>query len=1034
MLVRISCVGVETREVQVGSWFLVQFINIVIEQKSLSIRSLAEALARFLTMYKDESDCEFMFQKKLSLPRAFSHVDRERASNSFFQKLWQEVKVIEDSMHDSAKDKVINCIEEFEDKFHMSEYDQRAKQGFRILEQVGSISSDFSYAHALLQLEAPELGMFARMKTTRMKKLKVECCLKVDESTVPNVIKRFSNKAVSGYLPKGTQPLGALKGKFQSSLNPQYFFNFDLNAFNQGLESRVEMIDNLWKAEDLVLEALVDKKIRRLIEKPIARLQETLAETSRKRTDLIEDINRWKSDIKEREEKLAAEDFDQEDQDTVKMLQHEIQYMELKRDLSRRVMKTFINTIEQCTDDLPYLEECKAKLYKARTEIRFLIDNGRTLRSECIKHETLALKRAIPVIDKCSSTMGLLVGGFFSHNRKVLETCDYFLGRYFGPLSERMRELKQFHRKSVEQLKWQQGALAKLSSALLGFTEKTADRVENSEYDVKDCIEAELEALKESSALILQAETELVEHRGSYDRKKAAEAQLVEIIREDEEALKEYEKDLVANRAIPHTEELDEVWEIINADSNVILARTEKLSQVVDRLATTDEISGFEAKQIFSALRKCKRAIYLLERRELDKAKTEFVNVSERIKPGIGFIRELQGRFEKLEEVEKSSVNESESQSDSDSGSEYSYDSEDSNDDVKINMVMFASKTASLATNTAILCSDYCDILQEMREEEEDIPAKYLPEAAQVKEEEEDEVEKIKKAREKQQEKNKLPGVVRKGVVRVLGPAKTDALAKNPVVKLAAATGGFPRAISNRTYKFVERRYIVFGANRIKLQRVWAARAKVAFEKAKDPFGWQQYQIEQAATTIQRTYRGYACRKRLRTYAALTIQCMYRQRVAWFVYKKTLHERTVKHYDSLSGKYYYTWPTRISWEPPPALEGMYIMFGERKKRATGHEWTDEEAALLVQTTFRARKARREFIDHVKNSYEKLWEPSKHCYFYQNVVSGKCQWQKPVGLGLDDIEASTYPVWDEDTGEYFVETNPNVNKRLDYNYF
>jgi hypothetical protein len=181
-----------------------------------------------------------------------------------------------------------------------------------------------------------------------------------------------------------------------------------------------------------------------------------------------------------------------------------------------------------------------------------------------------------------------------------------------------------------------------------------------------------------------------------------------------------------------------------------------------------------------------------------------------------------------------------------------------------------------------------------------------------------------------------------------------------------------------------------------------AFRAKIDLEEKRkkllaDPFGHVAKKQQAAAILIQKIVRGWMTRRRARVEAAITIQRIFRARKAYSIYLETLFFATVKYYDSKGG-YYYVSPFGTSWKPPAQLKDRYIPYG-RRRRKRPHEWGREEAIICIQAAWRAYTTRKRFIEHVRQSFEKVYEPSRGKFFLQNIYTGKCRWDNPFNLDL-----------------------------------
>ena len=150
--------------------------------------------------------------------------------------------------------------------------------------------------------------------------------------------------------------------------------------------------------------------------------------------------------------------------------------------------------------------------------------------------------------------------------------------------------------------------------------------------------------------------------------------------------------------------------------------------------------------------------------------------------------------------------------------------------------------------------------------------------------------------------------------------------------------------------------------------------------------------------------------------AALVLQGMWRKRVA----RKLIMQMCSKTYEQVWSEehqtffFYNTLTGTSSWEKPKLLKeheltpniareeshGKLPML--KRLRSIGHIWTDEEAALVLQSMWRKRAARKLIVKMCSAAYEQVWSEEHQAFFFYNKETGESTWEKPRVLGENDM--------------------------------
>jgi hypothetical protein len=160
--------------------------------------------------------------------------------------------------------------------------------------------------------------------------------------------------------------------------------------------------------------------------------------------------------------------------------------------------------------------------------------------------------------------------------------------------------------------------------------------------------------------------------------------------------------------------------------------------------------------------------------------------------------------------------------------------------------------------------------------------------------------------------------------------------------------------------------------------------------------------------------------------AALVLQRLYRRRQAFSKLVKMAKERYSQAYDSASGKtYFYDRLTQKSmWQCPKLLQragGVDTKenaealrkkakrrIPKNRKRSNPHEWTEEEAAGVIQGLFRQHQSRYLIRRLLRVRYKKFYCPTAKRSYYHDTHTQKVFWTKPLVFKDWDVDEKATP--------------------------
>lgn len=159
--------------------------------------------------------------------------------------------------------------------------------------------------------------------------------------------------------------------------------------------------------------------------------------------------------------------------------------------------------------------------------------------------------------------------------------------------------------------------------------------------------------------------------------------------------------------------------------------------------------------------------------------------------------------------------------------------------------------------------------------------------------------------------------------------------------------------------------------------------------------------------------------------AAVMLQQQFRARIARKHMRMVFNSMVDKTYDPTTGRYYYANKKTgtIRWQPPAGMteeemltprsfakakrteEAEAQQFTRERRRAqrlARGGFTEAEAATLVQRQFRTRIARKHFRLLLNSTIDKVYDESSGLYYYFNKKSGAVTWDKPKGMGDQEL--------------------------------
>ena len=132
---------------------------------------------------------------------------------------------------------------------------------------------------------------------------------------------------------------------------------------------------------------------------------------------------------------------------------------------------------------------------------------------------------------------------------------------------------------------------------------------------------------------------------------------------------------------------------------------------------------------------------------------------------------------------------------------------------------------------------------------------------------------------------------------------------------------------------------------------------------------------------------------------------------------KLLSKKFEKVWDASSQKFYYVDKRdgTVSWEKPKAMGNEDVpitartaaqagipYIEHRTPRKLAKDMTDEEAAIMIQRQWAARKARLSIRKMIAQVYQKVYDSETKQFYYYNTRTGESRFDKPVLLGSSDI--------------------------------
>lgn len=142
--------------------------------------------------------------------------------------------------------------------------------------------------------------------------------------------------------------------------------------------------------------------------------------------------------------------------------------------------------------------------------------------------------------------------------------------------------------------------------------------------------------------------------------------------------------------------------------------------------------------------------------------------------------------------------------------------------------------------------------------------------------------------------------------------------------------------------------------------------------------------------------------------AALVLQGMWRKRTA----RKLILQMCSRTYEQVWSEehqtfFFYNKETGVSsWDRPVLLKAHETLHNIVRKeshgtipvlkrlRSIGHLWANEEAALVLQSMWRKRVARKLIVKMCSTAYEQVWSEEHQAFFFYNTNTGESTWEKP----------------------------------------
>lgn len=167
--------------------------------------------------------------------------------------------------------------------------------------------------------------------------------------------------------------------------------------------------------------------------------------------------------------------------------------------------------------------------------------------------------------------------------------------------------------------------------------------------------------------------------------------------------------------------------------------------------------------------------------------------------------------------------------------------------------------------------------------------------------------------------------------------------------------------------------------------------------------------IEKMAVLIlQLRDDGWMARER----AARTIQKLFRRRKGVKLARRLICLLWGKVLDPATNQYYYisrTNANRVTWNAP-TLFGIPVDVPDYP-RVLASQLTEEQAARMVQASWRRKKVKRNLESIALSMYRRVMDKESGRVYYYNMLSRAAQWNKPKALGTD-LEPPFYNVYED----------------------